>query len=179
MNRLNNTITYLVGAMEQLKDHGQDWRLSITPKLKSFGVNVINPCDKPTEKGIEGPETQNLVLQYRKEKRFDLLKKTFKEIRAIDLRFVDLSHFLICKLDLSVHTCGTYEEIFLSNRQKKPIIIFGEKKEKYPGWLFGTLPHELFFETENDVLNYLSYINSSESIDSLGRRWVFLDWNKM
>ena len=57
------------------------------------------------------------------EKKYEELSGLMKTIRSVDLRLVDISDFLIVSLDLNTHPCGTYEEIFLANRQKKPIII--------------------------------------------------------
>ena len=41
-------------------------------------------------------------------------------------------------------------------------------------WLFGTLPHELFFETEQELRTYLEGINSNPVVDTLDR-WVFFN----
>jgi len=46
-----------------------------------------------------------------------------KQIRPVDLRMVDICDFLVVNLDLQVHACGTYEELFWANRMKKPVLI--------------------------------------------------------
>jgi hypothetical protein len=84
-----------------------------------------------------------------------------------------LSDLGIVNLDLNVHPCGTLEEIFLANRQKKPIIIhMVQGKDQTPDWLFGTIPHQMIFSSWDDIKEYLSHINSSENIDTY-RRWYF------
>ena len=98
-----------------------------------------------------------------------------KVIRSVDLRLVDISDFLIVNLDLAIHPCGTYEEIFWANRQKKPIIIhMVQGKEHTPDWLFGTVPHQMIYSDWNDVYGYLEHINSSEGINTYNR-WYFFN----
>ena len=123
------------------------------------------------KRGLVFDPEQRIGLKQLKE--FDKLSSIMKEIRNVDLRMVDISDFLIVDLDLEIHPCGTYEEIFLANRQKKPIIIhMVQGKSKAPDWLFGTIPHDLIFSEWNHVKDYLNYINSSHNIDSLNR-WYF------
>jgi nucleoside 2-deoxyribosyltransferase len=96
-----------------------------------------------------------------------------KTIRAVDLRLVDMSDFLIVNLDINTHPCGTLEEIFWANRQKKPIIIHMEQgKNQTPDWLFGTIPHQMFFSTWDEIKQYLVHIDTSENIDT-HKRWYF------
>jgi hypothetical protein len=96
-----------------------------------------------------------------------------KVIRSVDLRLVDISDFLIVNLDLDIHPCGTYEEIFWANRQKKPIIVHMEQgKNSAPDWLFGTIPHQTIFSSWDDIKEYLNHINSSENIGTY-KRWYF------
>ena len=45
--KLNGMRTYLAGAMDRVPDGGVGWRNRISPILKSIGVTVLNPCDKP------------------------------------------------------------------------------------------------------------------------------------
>jgi hypothetical protein len=98
-----------------------------------------------------------------------------KVIRSVDLRLVDISDFLVVNLDLDTHPCGTLEEIFLANREKKPIIIhMVQGKQNAPDWLFGTIPHEMIFSSWNEIKNYLSHINCSEIIND-HKRWYFFN----
>ena len=98
-----------------------------------------------------------------------------KEIRCVDLRLIDKSDFLIVNLDLDVHPCGSYEEIFTANRAKKPILICIKQGKKHiPDWLFGTIPHQMFFCNWNDLKNYLNHIDCDEFIES-HKRWQFIN----
>ena len=96
-----------------------------------------------------------------------------KTIRSVDLRLVDISDFIVVNLDLNIHPCGTYEEIFWANRQKKPVIMrVLQGKENAPDWLFGTFPHQHIFSDWNDVYAYLEHVNSAENVNNYNR-WYF------
>ncbi len=173
INRLNKQRVYLAGAIDRVPDRGVGWRDSITPFLEKKGVVVFNPIKKPTDVGLEDINTHNQKLKLKSEENYDGLSELMKNIRAADLRLVDISDFLVVNLDLNTHPCGTYEEIFWANRQKKPIIIHVEQgKNKTPDWLFGTIPHDFFFSNWKEVEDYLDHIDTANSIDS-HRRWFF------
>jgi nucleoside 2-deoxyribosyltransferase len=175
MNRLKNQRVYLAGAMDRVADRGNGWRDSITPFLEDLGTIVFNPIKKPSAIGIEDTETHNLKKELKKEEKYNELSQLMKVIRSVDLRLVDISDFLIVNLDLDIHPCGTYEEIFWANRQKKPIIIhMVQGKENAPDWLFGTIPHEMIFSSWDDIKSYLDKINSITEIDTYNR-WYFFN----
>lgn len=173
MNRLKNQRVYLAGAIDRVPDRGTTWRDSITPFLEEMGIVVFNPISKPTDIGLEDKDTHLIKTKLKQQHRYDELSSMMKTIRSVDLRLVDISDFLIVNLDINTHPCGTLEEIFWANRQKKPIIIHTvQGKEHTPDWLFGTIPHQMIFSTWDEIKNYLHHINSSENIDS-HKRWYF------
>lgn len=173
MNRLKNQRVYLAGAMDRVPDRGSTWRDNITPFLESLDVVVFNPIKKPTDIGLEDNESHQIKTKLKCQHRYDELSSIMKTIRGVDLRLVDISDFLIVNLDLDVHPCGTYEEIFGANRSKKPIIIHIEQgKDQTPDWLFGTIPHQMFFSSWDDIKNYLTHINTDENITTYNR-WRF------
>lgn len=173
MNRLKNQRVYLAGAMDRVADRGATWRDNITPFLEQLGIVVFNPICKPTDVGLEDSDTHQIKSKLKQMERYDELTAMMKTIRAVDLRLVDISDFLIVNLDLDIHPCGTYEEIFWANRQKKPIIVhMVQGKNKTPDWLFGTIPHQTIFSNWEEIKNYLNHINCSENIDT-HRRWYF------
>lgn len=175
MNRLKNQRVYLAGAMDRVPDRGTTWRDNITPFLENLGVIVFNPIKKPTDIGTEDADSHVTKTKLKSQRRFDELSTMMKTIRAVDLRLVDISDFLVVNLDLEVHPCGTYEEIFEANRSKKPILIHVEQgKDHTPDWLFGTIPHQMFFSNWEDIKNYLVHINTDENIDTYNR-WRFFN----
>jgi nucleoside 2-deoxyribosyltransferase len=173
MNRLKNQRVYLAGAMDRVADRGATWRDNITPFLEQKGVVVFNPITKPTTTGMEDNDSHVIKTKLKAAERYDELSEMMKVIRRVDLRLVDISDFLIVNLNLDIHPCGTYEEIFWANRQKKPIIVHMEQgKNKTPDWLFGTIPHQMIFSNWDELKNYLSHIDNSENIDT-HKRWYF------
>jgi len=175
MNRLKNQRVYLAGAMDRVHDRGSGWRDDITPFLQDLGVIVFNPIKKPTIVGQEDEQTHKHKIKLKLEKNYDELSQLMKVIRSVDLRLVDISDFLIVNLDLDIHPCGTYEEIFWANRQKKPIIIhMVQGKLHAPDWLFGTIPHEMIFSSWDQVKEYVIHINSWSEINS-HNRWYFFN----
>lgn len=175
-HRLYLNRVYLAGAMDRVADGGVQWRENITPWLNSRGIIVLNPCDKPCDIGKETPETRAKRHAAKVNGDFSLLLAD-KVVRPVDLRMVDISDFLIVNIDNESHPCGTYEEVFWANREKKPIIIRCEQgKNNVPDWLFWTLPHEFFFDTWAQVYNYLDHVNSAPEaeLDTM-KRWIFFN----
>ena len=173
MNRLKKQRVYLAGAMDRVADRGSTWRDNITPFLTNLGVVVFNPITKPTTIGLEDQDSHAIKTKLKSTKRYDELTEMMKVIRRVDLRLVDISDFLVVNLNLDIHPCGTYEEIFWANRQKKPIIVHMEQgKQHTPDWLFGTIPHQMIFSSWDDIKDYLTHIDNAENIE-LYKRWYF------
>lgn len=174
-NRLKGQRAYLAGAMDRVKDRGANWRMQITPFLEEMGVVVFNPLNKPGTVGGEDSDTHVIKNMLKAKENYDELSNMMKTIRAVDLRLVDISDFLVVNLDLNTHPCGTLEEIFLANRSKKPVVIHMEQgKKNTPDWLFGTLPHSMFFSDWDEVKHYLSHINNDRHIN-FENRWRFFN----
>jgi nucleoside 2-deoxyribosyltransferase len=173
INRLKNQRVYLAGAMDRVADRGATWRDSITPFLDEMGVIVFNPITKPTSAGMEDKDSHAIKTKLKQAERYDELTDVMKIIRRVDLRLVDISDFLVVNLDLDIHPCGTYEEIFTANRSKKPIIVHMEQgKNKAPDWIFGTIPHQMIFSQWEDLKSYLRHIDQDENIETY-KRWQF------
>lgn len=177
MNRLKYSKVYLVGPMDSNREGGREVREEITPFLQDLGIIILDPYKKPIlgMGDLEDDKNHVLVQDALKNGRFDEVTRRMKTVRNVDLRCVDSSDFIIVDLNLEKRPCGTWEEIFTTNRQKKPILIKCESKKNLPPWLFAVCPHELFFETWKELENYLVHIDKDEEIDTMGGRWVFFD----
>jgi nucleoside 2-deoxyribosyltransferase len=159
--------------MDRCPNNGQTWRTQLTPILTKMGVSVLNPISKPINIAKEDEDSRKYKQKLKSLKNYDALTAVMKEIRNVDLRMVDISDFLIVNLDLDIYPCGTMEEIFLANRQKKPIVMrIAQGKSETPDWLFGTIPHQMIFSEWHEVINYLEHVNISDSFDSYNR-WYF------
>lgn len=157
-NKLKNLRVYLSGPIDRCPHGGAPWRNSITPYLQQMGVTVFNPLNQPFESKdkISREERSELKICGK----FETFSSIMEEVRTSDLHMVNVSDFIIVYLDLEIYACGTMEEIFLANRQKKIIIIVcPQGKNQIPDWLFGTLPHDLFFTNIYEALYYLQGID--------------------
>jgi len=126
-----------------------------------------------------GQEDDESRRQRRKAKArgdFDELVRVMNPIRRVDLRMVDISDWLAVNLDMDIHACGMYEEIFLANRQKKPILVHVEQgKRVAPDWLFATIHHDHIFDTWNELIGYVRHVACDEVVATYDR-WCFFDW---
>ena len=179
MNRLKSTTCYLCGAMDRVSDGGVGWRRAITPKLKKLGVGVLDPCDKPSDYGTEDTTTREFIDNCKRNGRFDDAARVMKPICAIDLRMVDVAHFIVMSLDVDSHLCGSYHEAFLAVQQKKPVLVMCKQgKENIPNWMFGVIPHEMMFSNWSELLEYLNHVNEDDDVEHLNR-WRFFNFEKV
>lgn len=180
MNRLRGMRCYLIGAMDRVPDGGAPWRDNISCFLRGMDIIVLNPCDKPITIGYEKPEDRDRINDLKRNGRYDEVAEEIRLLRVVDLRMVDMSDFIICNLDISVHATGTYEEMFWANRLKRPILIHCEQgKSNVPNWLFGVLPHEFFFSNWSELQEYILNVNSSVETPKHYKRWMFFDYNRL
>lgn len=178
MNRLKDHNVYLIGSIDHAPDGGIKWRKEITPFLHSLGVRVFNPCNKPIGEN-EGPDYSKEIQQLKEEGKYDLVVEKMKDTVGSDLHQLDLSSFIICYLDMDIHTCGTYCEITYAALEKKPILIMCKQGvAAIPNFVWGMgLRHELFFDNWEDLKKYLSHIHTDEKIETL-KRWRFINYDK-
>lgn len=175
VNKLFGSRCYLIGAMDRVPDGGTGWRNRITPFLEEFGVDIFNPCEKRLSDvhAIENDNNTQIRKEWKLNGQYHMFD-TVKKIRTTDLAMVDRSDFIICNLDVSIHACGTYEELFWANRCKKPILVHCEQgKENCPDWLFLTLPHQHIFSSWDKLLYHLVCV-SIDGQDLTGR-WIIFD----
>ena len=177
MNRLRFTRCYLCGAMDRAKDAGIGWRRNTRWSQNHLGVQWLDPTRKPINIGVEDDASRARRKESKKLGKLGPVVDEMKPIRRVDLRMVDICDFLIVNLDMDIHACGTYEEIFLANRQKKPILIHVEQgRNAVPDWLLGTVPEEHIFDNWDDLHDYLNRVNEDpEWVDEYGR-WYFFHW---
>lgn len=179
MNRLWGNRAYLISQIDYAIDFGVTWRDNITPILNKLGIIVLNPCKKPTQIGNEVGDDQVLLRNLQQEEKYKELSDKMREIRSIDLRMIDISDFVIARLDMKIPACGSIEEITLANKQKKPVLLWcPQGKQKLYRWIYGMIPESHIFGDLDCLFEYLNYINSDEEINDLGR-WRFFDYKKL
>jgi uncharacterized membrane protein len=163
--------------MDRAADAGEGWRRNIRREVHHLAINWLDPTRKPIDIGKEDNESRALRRQAKKVGDWDLVAREIKPIRCVDLRMVDVCDFVVVYIDTDVHACGTYEEIFLANRQKKPVLFVIEQgKENTPDWLMGAFPEEYFFSSWEDLYEYMEMIAYDQTYEDRNGRWYFFNW---
>ncbi len=170
MGKLYGMRAYLCGAMSYDSDAAM-WRDIITPKLKAMGVRVFDPCNKPIDIAEESPEDQRNMIA---DGLYNTVSDDMKIIRAVDIRMVTLSDFIVVDVDITKYTIGTWEEVTKANDQRKPIIVRIEQgKNHTPPWLLGMIPHQMIFSTWDKVDQYLEDVDLG--LKPHQNRWIFFN----
>jgi nucleoside 2-deoxyribosyltransferase len=181
MNKLNGHMIYLAGPIDLVKNENdyRGWRNELTGFLHSLNIGSLDPCDKPILGVNEDEKWRKKLATLRQNKQYDELSKEIKNIVTQDLHLVDLSSAIIAYFDLDTYTCGTICEISHAIQTKKVVICYCKQgKQNMPGWMFGLGHHEIFFDTIDEVKNYILQIDSDQPAP-LTERWKFLDINKI
>ena len=136
---LDGACGYLSGPMEFVADHGIEWRRKFVKQIKEANLNIdlIDPTDNPG--GIDEKIGENKQFQsdLKKQGKWDELQKYVKKYRRYDLRFVDLSDFLVVVIDPRVPQWGTANEVYAAETQHKPcFFICDGGLPNLPNWLF-------------------------------------------
>jgi uncharacterized membrane protein len=163
--------------MDRALDGGEGWRKDIIRNLPHLGINWLDPTNKPIDIGKEDNESRAARRRAKKEGDWDAVSKEMKPIRCVDLRMVDVCDFLIVYIDVEVHACGTYEEVFLANRQKKPVLFVIEQgKNSVPDWLLAAFPEEYFFSSWEELYDYMEMVAYDKTFADGNGRWYFFNW---
>ncbi len=173
MSLLKKTKTYLIGPMEF--QNGEDWREKFTKDVKSMGIHCFNPYKKEFIHRIDESDAHRKELNWLREHgEYDALAAHCKDFRIFDLACVDKSDFIVCYVDTSVFSVGTFEELSWANRLKKPIfVVVKQGKKSCPLWIFGMIDHNYIFDTFDEVVDKLKRINNEEEpVDH--KRWRLL-----
>lgn len=173
MNRLNEAVVYLSGAIDKAQDLGKGWRNDFISKSSHLGMKIIDPCNKPASFVHEISGDVRTVTKMRNDKQWEELQKFVKKFRREDLRFVDVSDFVIVYIDPEVPSYGTLDELFTAEDQKKPCIcIVKGGIENLPTWLFGVFKLNEIFSTIEECIEYLNKIDTGIINIEEDRRWV-------
>lgn len=171
MGKLDEAIVYLSGAIDRADDLGKGWRKELISKVSHLNMQIIDPCNKPASFVHEVTGDIRTVTVMRSNKQWEELQQFVKKFRREDLRFTDVSDFLIVYIDPDVPSYGTLDELFTAEDQKKPCLcIIKGGIEKLPTWLFGVFKLEEIFSTVDECIDHLNKINCGEIF--MDRRWV-------
>lgn len=171
MGKLDGACGYLSGSMEYVADHGVEWRQKFTRLVRESDLNIdlIDPTDKP---GDEKIEEKNFQIKLQENGNFRELQKYVGNYRRLDLRFTDLSDFLIVMVNPEVPQWGTSNEVYVSEDQHKPtFFICDNTLYNLPRWLFGVMEHI----TEDDPQKAIEQSNVFQSVEDVIAELVALD----
>lgn len=135
---LRDARVYLSGPMDFVASRAVEketgWRNRVGQFLKSFGVTVFDPWDKPQVRGLkeygkegegttdvrrgwtykEGPEGARARAS---------IADGFWPALHIDLRMVDASDFIVCYCPTNIYSVGTPHEIIVARQEHKPVLF--------------------------------------------------------
>lgn len=172
---LDESLCYLIGAIDRAKDVGRGWRQELIDLCKKSGLRIkfLDPTRKITGFTSESIEERELILKMKSKGEWDKLRTFMRRIVREDHRCVDLSDFVIVYVDTEVHTCGSYFELQSALTEKKPYFIVADGgKKNIPAWLFGICDHRQFFSSVSEVVKSLVLLNNGDC--PLSERWVLM-----
>ena len=181
MDKLDKAVSYLSGAMEMVSDHGVEWRrkfidLSVKAGLK---IDYIDPTDKPGGIEVKIGENKQYQSDLKLNQKWAELREYVGAYRRYDLRFVDLSDFVIASVNPKVPQWGTANEVYEAERQHKPIFFLCDGGlANMPNWLFDLvdLPEDgkrcnVFASLESLIDELVGY---NEGTFPLTKEWVLV-----
>lgn len=175
MDVLQDSLCYLIGAIDNLSDCGTGWRQQFITKCrdKNLKIKFLDPTNKITGLTTESYQEQKSIRQLKEEQKWDDLRLFMRQIVREDHRSIDYSDFVVFYIHPNTHTCGSYFELQSVLTEKKPyfIVVDGGKKN-IPAWLFGICDHNYFYSSLDEVVNELALLNSGEK--TLSERWVLI-----
>jgi nucleoside 2-deoxyribosyltransferase len=159
---LNKTKCYLVGNLEYTED-AYDWRAIYTKDLESLGIKCFDPNKNHfLNQSSETEEDRVNLKNMRDQGEWQYVSDYMKGVIRRDLRFIDLSTFIIGNIEPDRPTFGTIHEIVMASIQKKPILLTIKDKSQFPLWLAGLIDMSLVFEKWEHLFGYLNKINEGK-----------------
>jgi hypothetical protein len=163
-NLLVGTMCYLAGPIEYAAGFGINWRINISRELEArFHIVALNPMEKQAYFRIPESIQEEELSALKRPDNFDEYARAVKDIIRYDLRMVHLADFMIIHHTPGTVVCGTPWEACVASSTNKPILILtAGKKEDINGWYFGALDHNLFFDNQTAMFEYLEKVNRGE-----------------
>lgn len=137
-NHLQGARVYLSGPMDFVASRAMEkkygWRNRVGQFLKSYGVTVFDPWNKPRIRGLHEYGKEDIKsTEVRNRWTFDPGEEgirargecasSFWETLHIDLRMVDISDFIIAYCPTNIYSVGTVHEIVVARQQQKPVLF--------------------------------------------------------
>ena len=177
ISNLEGVKIYLSGAIDRIEDDGVGWRKEFRQKCVEYNlpVSFLDPTNKPDHLGSEIGEEKNRIKMLLESCKWNQAKNQAKIFRRIDLRMVDICHLFIVHIDVNCHLCGTYEELFTAERQRKPMLAImasGQSKWDIPSWLVSIFDEEDVFNDVESCVEHLKLLHTGKII--FDDRWIMI-----
>lgn len=181
--KLDGACCYLSGPMEYVADHGVEWRRKFIRLAQEAGLNLdfIDPTNKPGDGEMRVGEDKNYQTMLKEQGRWEDLRRYVGRYRRLDLRFVDLSDFIVAVVDPRVPQWGTSNEIYFAEMQHKPMFFICDGGLKnLPNWLFPVIDLDdplngkrlNVFQSVEEVIEEL--IDYDTGIAEMSDEWVLV-----
>ena len=172
---LNGVRIYLSGPIDRVDDDGMGWRKDFKKlcRERQLPVDFLDPTDKPEWLGSEVGEEKDRVRKLMETGKWEMAQAQARYFRHIDLRMVDASNLLVVWIDVDVHLCGTYDELFTAEDQQKPMMAImapGQSKWDLPSWLVAIFDENEVFDTVEECVEHLSLLHEGKI--TFDDRWI-------
>lgn len=167
--------------MEETTDRGRGWRDYVEAELNKRNIITLSPLNKPFL-GAEYSEDEAFVVERNRlvqNQDADALAELMRvHVCRPDLSLVDKADFLIAYIDKKIFMCGTIWELCVAANQRKPVLVVCKQgRFGVPFWLWGVLPHKVFFNNWDEMFAHIDEIDSGKVIPS--KYWRFFNMNKI
>jgi hypothetical protein len=173
MGKLDGACGYLSGPMEAVADHGVEWRRKFVKLIDESELNIdlIDPTNKPGGIDVKIGENKAHQETLQREGRWNELRRYVKAYRRYDLRFVDISDFLVVVVNPAVPQWGTANEVYTAEQQHKPMFFICDGG-------MANLPRWLFDVVDLDDASRNKQCNVFQSVEEVIERLIHLDSGK-
>lgn len=186
MGKLDCAVGYMSGPMEFVADHGIEWRRKFVSLVSKAGlkIDLIDPTNKPGGIDVKIGENKAHQEALQKQGRWKELRDYVKSYRRYDLRFVDISDFMVVVVDPRVPQWGTSNEVYTAEQQHKPMFFICDGGLKnLPRWLFDVIDLDNpekgrrcnVFETVEQVVTEL--VSLDMGLYPMSNEWVLVRKN--
>jgi hypothetical protein len=133
---------YLSGPMDFVASRALEkkygWRNRVGQFLKSYGVTVLDPWNKPDIRGLHEYGKEDVQSNKARKNwtfapnaegtraRGNIASKFYQTLH-FDLRMVDVSDFIIAYCPTNIYSVGTVHEIVVARQESKPVLFVSPK----------------------------------------------------
>lgn len=177
MKDLDGAQIYLSGPIDRVEDDGLGWRREFKNRCNraKLPIELLDPTDKPEHLGSEIGEEKNRVRMLMDAHKWEQAQNQAKYFRHIDLRMVDSCHLFVVYIDIKAHLCGTYDELFTAEDQRKPMMAImapGQSKWDLPSWLVTIFDEDDVFNDVKSCVEHLKLLHAGQII--FDDRWIMV-----